>query len=106
MRNRKVRKYRSPVVERLFEEMKDDPWYIKLKRWYVVEKWVLICRTRKFWDKTYEYYLFKKNNIKTITSDEGELYSEIENLIIRWNNDGTKTAGELTRQIMGLLKKG
>lgn len=106
MKNKKVSKYRSPVVERLFEEMKDDPWYIKLKRWYVVEKWVLICRTRKFWDKTYEYYLFKKNNIKTITSDEGELYSEIENLIIRWNNDGTKTAGELTRQIMGLLKKG
>ena len=25
-----------------------------------------------------------------------ELYSEIENLIINWNNDGTKTAGSLT----------
>ena len=45
---------------------------------------------------------------KTIVLEEHEdkLYSEIENLIIRWNNDGTKTAGELTRQIMGLLKKG
>ena len=29
-----------------------------------------------------------------------ELYSEIEDLIIRWSNDGTKTAGHLTRQIM------
>ena len=29
-----------------------------------------------------------------------ELYSEIEDLIIRWNIDGTKTAGHLTRQIM------
>jgi hypothetical protein len=28
------------------------------------------------------------------------LYSDIENLIIRWNIDGTKTAGHLTRQIM------
>ena len=28
------------------------------------------------------------------------IYSEIENLIITWNNDGTKTAGSLTRDIM------
>jgi hypothetical protein len=41
-----------------------------------------------------------------MTSDENELYSDIEHLIIQWNNDGTKTAGELTRQIMSLLKKG
>ena len=32
-----------------------------------------------------------------------ELYSEIENLIINWNNDGTKTAGSLTREIMIVL---
>ena len=32
-----------------------------------------------------------------------ELYSEIENLIITWNNDGTKTAGSLTREIMIVL---
>jgi hypothetical protein len=31
------------------------------------------------------------------------LYSEIEHLIIRWNNDGTKTAGSLTRDIMKLF---
>ena len=95
MDNKQPRKYKSPVVERLFKEMENDPWYVKLKRWYVVEKWVLICRTRKFWDKTY-----------VLEKHEDKLYSDIENLIIRWNNDGTKTAGELTRQIMGLLKKG
>lgn len=32
-----------------------------------------------------------------------ELYSEIERLIIVWSNNGTKTAGSLTREIMGLL---
>ena len=32
-----------------------------------------------------------------------KLYSEIEHLIIAWNIDGTKTAGSLTREIMGLL---
>ena len=32
------------------------------------------------------------------------LYSKIEYLIIMWSNDGTKTAGTLTRQIMELLK--
>ena len=54
------RKYRSPVVDRLFKEMENDPWYVKLKRWYMVEKWVLICRTRKFWDKSYQHYIFRK----------------------------------------------
>jgi hypothetical protein len=33
-----------------------------------------------------------------------ELYSEIETLIIRWNIDGTKTAGSLTREIMQLIE--
>jgi hypothetical protein len=33
------------------------------------------------------------------------LYSEIELLIIRWNIDGTKTAGSLTRDIIELIKK-
>jgi hypothetical protein len=33
-----------------------------------------------------------------------KLYSEIEWLIISWNNDGTKTAGHLTRQIIEQLK--
>lgn len=32
-----------------------------------------------------------------------KLYSEIEDLIIRWTIDGTKTGGSLTRQIMELL---
>jgi hypothetical protein len=32
-----------------------------------------------------------------------KLYSEIEGLIIEWSNDGTKTAGYLTRQIIKLL---
>lgn len=37
--------------------------------------------------------------------NDKELYSEIEYLIIKWNNDGTKTAGHLTRQIMELINK-
>ena len=32
------------------------------------------------------------------------LYTEIEYLIIMWSNDGTNTAGYLTRQIMELLR--
>jgi hypothetical protein len=32
-------------------------------------------------------------------------YSEIEHLIIQWNNDGTKTAGSLTRDIMKVKTK-
>jgi hypothetical protein len=32
------------------------------------------------------------------------LYAKIENAIIEWSNDNTKTAGELTRQILKLIK--
>ena len=34
------------------------------------------------------------------------LYSEIEYEIIMWSNDGTQTAGTLTRKIMELIEKG
>jgi len=36
---------------------------------------------------------------------ENELYKAIEAAIIRWNLDGTKTAGFLTREIMLLIKQ-
>ena len=35
---------------------------------------------------------------------EKKLYSEIENLIIKWTIDGTRTAGSLTREIMSLIE--
>lgn len=35
---------------------------------------------------------------------ENKLYSEIENLIIKWTIDGTRTAGSLTREIMSLIE--
>ena len=37
--------------------------------------------------------------------DEKKLYSAIENAIIYWNIDGTKTAGELTREIISIIKQ-
>ena len=56
-----------------------------------------------------------KNNLKSIIditdtiqnnyTMKKELYSEIEDLIITWNNDGTKTAGSLTREIMIVIDK-
>jgi len=35
---------------------------------------------------------------------EHQLESEIEHLIIRWNLDGTRTAGSLAREIIELIK--
>jgi hypothetical protein len=36
---------------------------------------------------------------------EDELYKVIEAAIIRWSFNGTETAGELTREIMLLIKQ-
>lgn len=53
-----------------------------------------------------EYYVPTPTTKTVVLSEEeGWLYNDIEDLIIRWVNDGTKTAGTLTRQIMGLIKK-
>jgi hypothetical protein len=37
------------------------------------------------------------------TTYNPSLYSKIENEIIQWSNDGTKTAGTLARKIMELI---
>jgi hypothetical protein len=36
---------------------------------------------------------------------EDQLHSAIEAAIIRWTIDGTRTAGELTREIMLIIKQ-
>lgn len=46
------------------------------------------------------YIIRRFFNKKTDKSNEDKLYSDIEHLIIMWDNDGTKTAGSLTRQII------
>ena len=54
-------------------------------------------------DNLFAYLENVYNKAKSL--DENELYSAIEAAIIRWNLDGTKTAGELTREIMLILKQ-
>jgi len=43
--------------------------------------------------------------ISLTNQSEKDLYSEIEHLIITWRNDGTKTAGVLTCEIVYVLKE-
>lgn len=47
---------------------------------------------------------FKLTSNKKLIVDD-ELYSAIENAIIAWTIDSTKTAGSLTRKIMLLIKE-
>lgn len=56
-------------------------------------------------ENTTKEYKIKLNSQSHVTLHkfEEKMYSEIENLIIMWYNDGTKTAGELTRQIIKLV---
>ena len=53
---------RSKTVQRLMDEMENDPWYIRLKRWFNLQRWVLMCRTRWIWDLNYEHNIFKNKN--------------------------------------------
>jgi len=56
---KKAREYHSEVLEKLDQEMKNDPWYKKLRRWINLQKWIWICRTRFIWDFNY-HNIFKK----------------------------------------------
>jgi hypothetical protein len=51
---------RRKIFQRILSEMDRDPWYIKFKRWIKVHIWVYKCLTRKYWDKEYQHYIFKK----------------------------------------------
>lgn len=51
---------RSKTVQRVLDKMDRDPWYIKFKRWFKVQIWIYKCLTRKYWDKEYQHYIFKK----------------------------------------------
>jgi|LakMenEpi03Aug12_release.lakeMendotaPanAssembly.Ray.scaffolds.fasta_scaffold957793_2 hypothetical protein len=79
-----LRKDFSESLEPLIEDKiaQDDP--------DVIDFYMGVCCTI-----TEEY-------VKSLADDK--LYSGIEDLVIRWSNDGTKTAGNLTRQIITLIK--
>lgn len=79
-------------------------WFIQRKHWLL--GWIRISDPMvktSFLDETEAikaYEEFLQSQIKpTIT-----VYSSIENSIIRWNIDGTKTAGSLTREIMDIIE--
>ena len=48
--------------EELLKEMEKDPWHVKLRRWWRLKVWLYTCLTRKYWDKEFEGYIFKKKN--------------------------------------------
>jgi len=36
-------KYHSKILEDLENKMNLDPWYIKLYRWFKLQKWIIYC---------------------------------------------------------------
>ena len=52
--------YHSKIMQEIREKMDKDPWYVKLGRWYRLQDWLFICLTRKYWDKSFSGYIFKK----------------------------------------------
>jgi hypothetical protein len=48
------------TLRRLTEEIKKDPWHVKLRRWWKFKRWMWMCRTRWIWDLNYEHNIFRK----------------------------------------------
>lgn len=34
---------RSEIIQRIIEDMKKDPWHVKLRRWIRLQLWVYRC---------------------------------------------------------------
>jgi len=58
--NKRATVRRSKILQEIEDEISKDPWYIKLRRWFRLKIWTYICLTRKYWDKSYSGYIFKK----------------------------------------------
>ena len=48
------------ILKQLVEEMRNDPWHVRLRRWWRLERGVWRCRTRWLWDLDYEHNIFRK----------------------------------------------
>ena len=46
----------------------------------------------------------KEDIVLEVAQNDLSLYQQIEQAIIWWNNDGTRTAGSLTRELFAVLK--
>jgi hypothetical protein len=53
---------KSKKVQEMFDQMENDNWYVKLRRWWNLQIWTYKCLSRKYWDKTQSGYIFKKRN--------------------------------------------
>lgn len=57
-------KSHSPSLEKVLKEMEEASPFERFKRWINLQIWLLTCKTRKFWDRSYSGYIFKKKNKK------------------------------------------
>jgi hypothetical protein len=57
----KVRKYTSKKLQKLQDEINSFSWYKKLISDIKLQIWVWKCLSRKYWDKSFEHYIFRKN---------------------------------------------
>ena len=81
-------------------DLVDDEY--QFQKWLDEKEKQSIFPTDLFYDD--EYY---KSTYHPSIEEENEnrLYTDIEQAIVAWNIDGTKTAGSLTREILTILKK-
>lgn len=61
---RRPESVRSPVLEKILEEMERDPWHVKLKRWWRVEKFAWICLMRWEWNRYLDKLIRLLNSIR------------------------------------------
>jgi hypothetical protein len=81
---------------------------LKKQREEIIKKWEVSGLLDNLDDKSDKIDLAKLMEgkaVQLINDDPTELYSEIEYLIIMWSNDGTRTAGSLTREIMEIINE-
>ena len=57
---KRINQNKMGLIKDLTNQMKNDPWHVKLRRWLRIQRWVWMCRTRFIWDLDYEHNIFRK----------------------------------------------
>lgn len=90
---------RSPVVQRIMDEMEKDSWWVKLKREIRLKWWVWMCETRKYWDKDFinrrndisQWTIRKGTTLKVFPAERSHVRKPYTVVVIESNNQGFTT---------------
>jgi hypothetical protein len=90
---------RSPILQRVIDDMKKDSWWVKFKREIKLRWWVFLCVTRKYWDiefinrrNSITHWTIRKGSVlKVFPAERSHVRKAYKVIVIESNKQGFTT---------------